>query len=85
MNFPIRSRCVLKALIHRKKQWIVLRYLRKFFFFFFFSRRHFLYCTGMLYLINFSILSRSVSIFDVSLSINYQLHDLILRLHILFL
>ena len=84
MNFPIRSRCVLKALIHRKKQWIVLRYLRKFFFFFF-SIRNFLYFTGMLYFINFSILSRSVSIFDVSLSINYQLHDLILRLHILFL
>ena len=32
-NFPIRSKCVLKALIHRKKQWIVLRLLEKVFLF----------------------------------------------------
>ena len=31
VNFPIRSRCVLKAIFHRKN-WIVLCYLRKFFF-----------------------------------------------------
>ena len=24
LNFPIRSRCVYKAIIHRKKLWIVL-------------------------------------------------------------
>ena len=30
VNFSITSRCVLKATVHRKKQWIVLRYLRKF-------------------------------------------------------
>ena len=46
---------------------------------------HFLYCTGMLYLIDFSILSRSVLIFHVSLSIIYQIYDLILRFYILFL
>ena len=33
VNFPIRSRCVLKAIIHRKKQWIVLLLLKRFFFF----------------------------------------------------
>ena len=68
VNFPIRSRCVLKAIIHRKKQWIVLCYLRKFLFF--------IYCTGM---INFSILSQFVPIFHIYLSIIYQLYDLILR------
>ena len=29
LNFPIRSRCVLKGVIHRKKQWTVLRLLEK--------------------------------------------------------
>ena len=37
----------------------------------------------MFYLINFSILSQSVLIFHVSLSIIYQLYDLILRSYIL--
>ena len=32
VKFSIRSRYVLKAITHRKKQWIVLRYLRKSFF-----------------------------------------------------
>ena len=32
LNFPIRY--VLKAIIHRKKQWIILRLLEKVFFFF---------------------------------------------------
>ena len=32
-NFPIRSKCVLKAIIQRKKQWIVLQLLDKVFFF----------------------------------------------------
>ena len=31
-NFPIRSKCVLKAIIQRKKQWIVLQLLDSFFF-----------------------------------------------------
>ena len=39
----------------------------------------------MVYLINFSILPRSVVIFHFSLSIIYRLYDLILRLYILFL
>ena len=34
LNFPVRSRCVLKGIIHRKKQWIVLWLLEKVFFFF---------------------------------------------------
>ena len=29
LNFPVRSRCVLKAIIHRRKQWIVLLLLEK--------------------------------------------------------
>ena len=29
LNFPIMCRCVLKAIIHRKKQWIVLQLLEK--------------------------------------------------------
>ena len=29
LNFPIRSRRVLKAIIHRKKQWIALQLLEK--------------------------------------------------------
>ena len=33
LNFIIKSRCVLKALLHRKKQWIVLQLLKKFFLF----------------------------------------------------
>ena len=33
LNFLIRSKCVLKAIIHRKKQWIVLRLLEKVFLF----------------------------------------------------
>ena len=48
-------------------------------------KKYFLHCTGMLYLIDFSILSRSVLIFHVSLSIIYQLQDFILRLYILLL
>ena len=48
---------------------------------FFLKKICFLYCTGMLYLINLSILSQS----DVSLSIIYQLYDLALRVYILFL
>ena len=32
VNFPIKSRFVLKAIINRKKQWTVLCYLRNFFF-----------------------------------------------------
>ena len=39
-DFPIRCRCVLKAIIHRKKQWNVLRLLEKAFSF---SKRCFLY------------------------------------------
>ena len=49
----------------------------------FFKRRFWWYRTYILYLINFSIFSRSVSAFQVSLSIIYQLYDLILRLPIL--
>ena len=52
-NFPIRSKCVLKAIIQRKKQWIVLQLLDKVFFFemmlFMISYR-----TYKWYLINFS-------------------------------
>ena len=28
LNFSVRSRCVLKAIIHRKKHWIVLQLLK---------------------------------------------------------
>ena len=78
LNFPVRSVCALKAIIHRKKQWIVLRLLEKVFF----SKRRFLwYCTCMCYLINFSILSPSVPIFHVSLSIIYLLF---LPYHVLY-
>ena len=64
VNFPITSRRVLKATIHRKK-WIVLPYLRKLFFF---KKTLLMLLYIMLYLINFSILSRSLPIFHVSLS-----------------
>ena len=40
LTFPIRCRCVLKAIIHRKQQWNVLRLLEKAFSF---SKRCFLY------------------------------------------
>ena len=33
VNFPPRSWCVFKAIIHGKKQWIVLQLLKSFFFF----------------------------------------------------
>ena len=33
LNFPVSSRCVFKTFIHRKRQWIVLRLLKKFFLF----------------------------------------------------
>ena len=33
LNFPIMCSCVLKAIIHRKKQWIVLQLLEKAFLF----------------------------------------------------
>ena len=70
VNFPITSKCVLKATVHRKKkQWVVLPYLR----IFFFKKKLLWYCTSMLYLINVSIISRSVRIFHVSLSMIYQL------------
>ena len=78
LNFPIRSRCDFKAIIQRRKQWIVLRLLEVFSF----SKRHFLwYCTCMWYLINFSILSRFVPIFHVFLSIMYLLFS---QYHVLF-
>ena len=65
-NFPIRSKCVLKAI-----QWLVLRLLEKLFSF---SKWHFLwYCTCLLYLIHYFILSRSIPIFLFSLSIIYLL------------
>ena len=34
LNFPICSRCILKAIVHRKKKWIVLPLLEKVFSFF---------------------------------------------------
>ena len=78
-NFATRSMCVLKATILRKKQRIVLRLLEKVFSF---SIRRFLwYCTCKWYLINFFILSRSVSVFHVSLSIIYLLF---LSYHVLY-
>ena len=70
VNFPIPSSCVLKATIHRKKG-IVLPYLRKLLFLF--QKDAFMILYIMLYLITFSIWSRSVSFFHVSLSIIYQL------------
>ena len=58
---PIRSRCFLKAIIHRKNSGLFYITWESFCFL---SRQRFLwYCTGMLYLTNFSILSRFVSIF----------------------
>ena len=64
LNFPIRSRCVLKAIVQRKKQWIVLRLLEKVFSF---SKRRFLwYENAYSILINFSISWRPVPIFHVS-------------------
>ena len=71
LNFPIRARYVLKAIIHWKKRWIVLQLLEKVFLL---LKRHFSwYCMCMSYLINFSILSWSVPVFHVSLSIIYVL------------
>ena len=82
LNFPIRSRFVLKAIIYRKKQWIVLLLLEKAFSF---SKKCFLlYCTCIWYLINFFILSRSVPIFHVFLSVIYLLFLLYHVLYTLF-
>ena len=86
-HFPNPCELGLGVLIHsvkkltctEKKQWIALRYL------IFFKICFLWYCTVMVWLINFSILPRSVVIFHVSLSIIYHLYDLILRLYILFL
>ena len=79
LNFPMRSRSVLKAIIHRRKQWIVLWILEKVFSF---SKRCFLwYCTCMRYLISFFILSWSFHIFHVSFFIIYLLF---LSYHVLY-
>ena len=71
VNFPITSRRVLKATIHRKKVNCFTSLEKAAFFFFKKTLLMLLYI--MLYLINFSILSRSLPIFHVSLSIIYQL------------
>ena len=68
VNFPITSRRVLKATIHRKKV-NCFTLLEKAFFF----KKTLLMLLYIMYLINFSILSRSLPIFHVSLSIIYQL------------
>ena len=65
VNFPIPSSCVLKATIHRKKV-NCFTLLEKAFFF---QKDAFMVLYIMLYLSTFSIWSRSVSIFHVSLSI----------------
>ena len=55
LNFPIRSRCVLKAIINKKN--CELFYSSVTWENYFFANRSFLwYCTCMWYLINFSIL-----------------------------
>ena len=59
VNFPITSRCVLKATIHRKKLWIKLCYLRKFFF----SKRCFCDIEHTCCICFFFILSWSVPLF----------------------
>ena len=69
MTFPIMSRCVSKATIHRKKTMNCFLLLEKVFF----EKTLLWYCIWMLYLINYSILSQSLPIFHVSLSIIYQL------------
>ena len=68
MTFPIMSRCVSKATIHRKKNSELLSVTWESFFW-----KLLWYCICMLYLINYSILSQSLPIFHVSLSIIYQL------------
>ena len=70
VNFPITSKCVLKATVHRKKNSELFYPTGEFFFF---KKKLLWYCTSMLYLINVSIISRSVRIFHVSLSMIYQL------------
>ena len=67
------------AFLQYALQWIVLQLLEKVFSF---SKKRFLwYYTCMWYLINFSILSRSLPIFHVSLSIIYLLF---LPYHVLY-
>ena len=73
VNFQIRSRYIFKPIIHRKKQWIVLRDLRSFF-------KRMLFMIPFMHVVSdyyfFSILWRSGPIFQVSLSafINYFCH-----------
>ena len=54
LNFPIRSRCVLKTVIHRTNTVLCFTVTWESFFFF---QKDFLYCTCIWYLIIFSILS----------------------------
>ena len=63
---------VKKAIIHRKSSGLFYVTWESFLW-----KKCFLwYCKDMLYLVNFSLLSRSVPIFHVSLTIIYQLYDL---------
>ena len=73
LNFPIRSRCVLKAILYWKNSGLFYGYLRKFFFF---KKTLFMILhTCMWYLISFSILSHSVPIFHfLYLSLLYYLN-----------
>ena len=76
VNFPITSRSILKTTVHENRNSeFFLRYLRKLFF----KKTLLWYCACTLYLINFSVLSQFVSIFQVSLSIIFQLFFTISR------
>ena len=81
LSFPIRSRCVLKATVSfiEKNSGLFYSYLSKFFFF---KKTLFVNRTCMWYMMNFSISSRFVPIFHVSLSIIYLL---LLPHHVLYM
>ena len=68
LNFPVRSRCVLKAIIHRKKTVDCFTVTRESFFIF----KKTLFDMHEVF-DNFSILSQFVLIFHLSLSIIYLL------------
>ena len=76
-NFPITSRCVLKATIHRKKLWIKLCYLRKFFF-----QKDAFVILNIHVVFAFFHFIMICSIFHVPLSIIYQLFS---PYHILYM
>ena len=80
LNFPIMPRCVLKAIIHRTKtvDCFMATWGK-----FYFSKGHFLwYCTCLLYLINFSILSQSVPKFPYVFPSFFIYHLCIIQIYV---